>query len=360
MKVNQDQFNSRQETQLELRSKEDYNVDKSNIIGAIKTIPKWCELGNSVLNGIVGDYLEQQENELKIEMGFYHNNKPVKLESNTLKEIYPDITPKICILVHGLCANEYEWELCGSGEIDYGKRLKKDLGYTPLYLRYNSGLHVSENGKNLSNIINNLVNNYPVRIDEIIFICHSMGGLVTRSACNYGIEYEHAWTKKVKRFFYLASPHLGSPFERFGNVLTYILKAISNPITQLIGDIINLRSSAIKDLRYGYVIDKDWQGHDPNALLEDNRNNIPLLKNASHYNIASSLTEDPEHPLNKYVGDPLVTLSSAFGKSKIMEKSIPFSKNNNIVFTKKGHLEVANNDDVYKQILLWCKHKPNE
>ena len=352
--VNQNSSNPNPEAQLEIISKNKPNVAKSQVKSVTKSLPKFIEFGTSILNGIIGDYLEEKNNELKIEMGFYYHNKPVKLESNDIQEIYSDITPKICILIHGLCANEFEWKLCGTEDKDYGERLQSDLGYTPLYLRYNSGLHISENGKRLSTIISNLVDAYPIKIDEIIFICHSLGGLITRSACDYGIEHEADWTSKVKRLFFLASPHLGAPFERFGNVLTHVLKVINNPITQLVGDIINLRSSAIKDLRYGYIKDDDWKGYDSDELLEDNRNNASLLPNAVHYNIAASLTENPKHPLNMYVGEPLVPLYSAFGKSKIKEKSIHFPKEHNIVFSKTGHIKIANSNYVYKQIYDWC------
>ena len=354
MIVAQDSCNANQEEQLEIKSKNNSNVLKSNVKSVTKSFPKFVELGTSVLNGVIGDYLEKENNDLRIKMGFYYHNKPVKLETDSIKKMYSDITPKICILIHGLCANEFEWKLCGTEDKDYGERLQEDLGYTPLYLRYNSGLHISENGKKLSKIISSLIKAYPVKIDEIIFICHSLGGLVTRSACNYGKENDADWINKVKRLFFLASPHLGAPFERFGNVLTYVLKAINNPVTQLVGDIINLRSNAIKDLRYGYIKDDDWKGYDPDELLKDNRNDGSLLTDAEHYNIAASLTENPEHPLNKYVGDPLVPLYSAFGKSKKMEKNITFPKENNIVFSKTGHIKIANCNEVYKQIYYCC------
>jgi len=352
-----------QTKQVELKDHlplQDINKEgKSNFIQftnqVIKSFPKWCDIGNSILNGVIGDYLEKQGNELAIEMNFYHDNAPIVLESDVLKERFPDLTSKICILVHGLCINEQEWHYSTSDSIDYGACLQKDLGYTPFYLRYNSGLHISENGKRLSDLMKKFVEVYPVKISEIIFICHSMGGLVARSACNTGTKSKKKWIKKVKQLFFLATPHMGTPFERFGNVLTYILKQIDTPYTKLTGDIINLRSSAIKDLRYGYITDEDWQGFDPDALLEDNRKEVPLLQNASHYNIAASLTKDSEHPFNKYIGDPLVTLSSAFGQSK--EKFIPFLKDKNIVFTETGHIKIAKHVDVYKQIYDWCKNK---
>lgn len=354
MIVNQDYSDLNPEELLKVQLENNTSGVKAYLKSVTQSFPKYIEVGTSILNGIIGDYLEKENNDLRIEMGFYYHNQPVPLESNAIKEMYPDITSKICILVHGLCANEFEWKLCGTEKQDYGERLQNDLGYTPLYLRYNSGLHISENGKKFSTIISTLIDAYPIKVDEIIFICHSLGGLITRSACNDGKEHDADWTNKVKRLFFLASPHLGAPFERFGNILTYTLKAINNPVTQLIGDIINLRSNAIKDLRYGYIKDEDWKGYDPDELLEDNRNNDSLFTNAEHYNIAASLTENPEHPFNKYIGDPLVTLNSAFGKSEVVEKNISFPKEGQAVFPKTGHINIANCNDVYKQIYYWC------
>jgi hypothetical protein len=151
MIVNQESSPLNQDEQLEVKSDNYTNGVKANLKSVTQSFPKYIELGTSILNGIIGDYLEQENNDLRIEMGFYYRNKSVPLESNAIKEMYPDITSRICILVHGLCANEFEWKLCGTEEQDYGERLQKDLGYTPFYLRYNSGLHISENGKKIFN-----------------------------------------------------------------------------------------------------------------------------------------------------------------------------------------------------------------
>ena len=37
----------------------------------------------------------------------------------------------------------------------------------------------------------------------------------------------------------------------------------------------------VKDLRYGYVVDEDWDGCDPDALLEDHSSEIPFLPTAN-------------------------------------------------------------------------------
>ena len=100
-------------------------------------------------------------------------------------------TGKLAVFVHGLCENDDSWR---GG---YGGRLRADLGYTPLYVRYNTGLRVCDNGRRLAAMIDDLVANWPVKVDEIILVGHSMGGLVSRSACHYAEADGHAWTDRL-------------------------------------------------------------------------------------------------------------------------------------------------------------------
>src|SRR5262249_34877085 len=156
-----------------------------------------------------------------------------------------EATARAVVLVHGLMSTEHVFELEG-GET-YGTLLARDLGYTPFALRYNSGLHISENGEALDDLLGRFVAAYPVPREEITVIGHSMGGLVIRSAAHAASARDSRWLPLVTRAFYLGSPHLGAPLERFGNVLTWALARIPNPYTELAADIINLRSSGVKD-----------------------------------------------------------------------------------------------------------------
>lgn len=143
-------------------------------------------------------------------MDFNKNNKRIELSSEGLKEYFgkSKVSSKICILIHGLTNNETIWSF--SDGSDYGSLLKKDLDYNPFYLRYNTGLHISENGKLFSEKMQQLVDNYPVELEEITLIAHSMGGLVTHSACYYALLEGFSWTKKSEKYFLLATPHFGS------------------------------------------------------------------------------------------------------------------------------------------------------
>ena len=108
--------------------------NKQKLDELILSVKKGTDRSISAINGIVGDYLQQKENPLAIKMGFYHQRKPMFLDKKTLKEIYPNFNSKICILIHGVCANEGTWNF-GKGSLEnYGSLLENDFSYTPLLL----------------------------------------------------------------------------------------------------------------------------------------------------------------------------------------------------------------------------------
>ncbi|MGK0289873.1 MAG: triacylglycerol lipase [bacterium] len=323
-----------------------------------KQFKRSADLGVGVLNGVFGDYLDEQDNDLAVPMQFRYRYHRVELTTESLQNAYSNITPKVCILIHGLTNHETIWEFDKDKEKTYGSFLQKDLGYTPIYVRYNSGLHISKNGENFSNILEELLSVYPIPIEEIVIIGHSMGGLVTRSACHQGKEQNREWIQKVKKMFFLGVPHLGAPLEKFGNVVTTILKTVPRPYTKLAGDVLNLRSSGIKDLRFGYLEHDNWEGKNPDELLTNHKTEVPLLESADHYIITGTLTEDPDHIITQWFGDALVRKNSATGKSKHEKHHIPFTPDHHKEFLKIGHLKLTHSLLVYEQIKTWCESTP--
>ena len=79
--------------------------------------------------------------------------------------------------------NDIQWTRKGH---NYGTALAEVLGQTPIYLLYNSGRHVSTNGQDLSELLEKLLAQWPVPVEELVIVAHSMGGLVARSAVHYG------------------------------------------------------------------------------------------------------------------------------------------------------------------------------
>jgi pimeloyl-ACP methyl ester carboxylesterase len=322
----------------------------------LKTIEKTKSLSIGALNGIVGNHLESKENGLSIEMGFYVNEQLLILKKDEIIKQYKNPTSNISILIHGLTNDETVWGFKENNKINYGTLLHDDFGITPFYLRYNTGLHISENGKQFSQLITELVENYPIEISEINIIAHSMGGLVTRSACYYGPLQGSNWTNKLNKLVFLGTPHLGAPLEKFGNVLTNLLKTIPSSYTKLAGNIIDLRSDGIKDLRYGYLIDEDWKNHHPDTLLRNNKKSIPLLQHVDYYLLTGTLTQDPKHLISEWFGDALVREKSGKGVSND-EHHIPFDLNNHKEFSGIAHLPLAYSPEIYLQIKNWISEK---
>lgn len=322
----------------------------------------WFALAVSALNGAVGDYLHGRGNPLAITMACYHRGRPLPMSDGHLREAHPKLTPKICLLVHGLACNEDVWrfraEPRGADAVSYGSLLRDELGYTPLYARYNTGVRIAENGRSLAALLDRLDDCYPVPIEEIVLIGHSMGGLVLRSACHEGSRRRAGWVPRVSRVFYVGTPHQGAALEQISAATTSVLGAIDNPVTQLIGTIFNLRSQGIKDLRLGSLVDE--REHEParSAPGGDRRPVVPWLASAEHYLIAGSLTSDPNHLAARLLGDMLVDLTSAHGAAAEADSHAHVPVAHMAIVPGVHHLDLARNPEVYRHIRAWCAALP--
>ena len=195
----------------------------------------------------------------------------------------PHAGGKLVVLLHGLCMNDLQWKRKGH---DHGVSLARDLAYTPVYLHYNSGLHVSTNGRAFAERLETLVQLWPVPLTELVIIGHSMGGLVARSACHYGALARHEWVRRLDKLVFVGTPHHGAPLERGGNWVDLLLGAsrYSAPLARL-GKI---RSAGITDLRFGNLLDEDWNKRDRFKRTGDLRLPVPLPQGVACYAIAAT------------------------------------------------------------------------
>src|SRR4030095_10668393 len=138
--------------------------------------------------------------------------------------------------------------------------LARELGFTPLYLHYNSGRHISTNGREFADLMEALVGQWPVPVEELVIMGHSMGGLVTRSACYYSALAGHDWLRRLRKLVFLGTPHHGAPLERGGNWIEILLGV--SPSNAPFARLEKIRSAGITDLRYGNLLDEDWEGRD--------------------------------------------------------------------------------------------------
>ena len=298
----------------------------------------------SALNGVLGDYLAERHPGLAIELGLRFDGRPLPLTTEALRQAYPNGTDRLCLLVHGSSYDESCWSYPEAPATNYGRLLEAELGVTPLYLRYNSGLHISQNGRSLAALLEQLHEVYSPPITELTFLGHSMGGLLIRSALHYGELEGHRWRSRVRRAIYLASPHLGSPHEKLGEVVTQVLHAIPDPVVQLAGKLAELRSAGVKDLRHGSLLDQDWarDGEGPPTPL-------PLPPDLEHYLAAATLNEDQDHLLSRLLGDALVRVPSALGPGR----EAGLQPDHLAIFPGMHHMQIVHDPQVYQQLRAW-------
>jgi pimeloyl-ACP methyl ester carboxylesterase len=292
--------------------------------------------------------------ELALELAVRHRGCDLTPDRASLQRELPDAGPKLAVFVHGLCETDEAWEMLPlsgreAGRQSYGSRLRDEHGYTPLYVRYNTGLHISDNGRRLADALEGLVAAWPTEVEEIALLGHSMGGLVSRSACHYGERGEHVWTDRVRHVFCLGTPHLGAPLEKAANVAGWALGRLRE--TQPFADLVNGRSAGIKDLRFGSVVEEDWRDCDPDEFLTDRCREIPFLDSATHYFVGATVTRDPHSLLGRAVGDILVQFPSASGHGPT--RRIGFELDNGHHLGGVHHIELLNHPKVYEQIQTW-------
>jgi pimeloyl-ACP methyl ester carboxylesterase len=301
-------------------------------------------LAVGALNGAFGDTLVQRENALALTMTLRNRGQDVELTRSALRRAFPDATGRLAIFAHGLCETDDAWRLGDDRHVPYGMRLRVELGFTPLYIRYNTGRHISENGRDLAALLDQLTGAWPTEIHEIALIGHSMGGLVGRSACHYASE--HIWPRKVRHVFTLGAPHTGAPLERAANRASYALGRL--PETQTFAKLLNRRSVGIKDLRYGYLTDECWFDQDPDAYLRNAGREVPFLTTANHYFVCATLNE----PFGRLIGDMLVMRASAWGQTRRGER-MRFPVDHYRHFGGLNHFQLLNHPAIYDQIRRW-------
>ncbi len=310
----------------------------------------------AVLDGAIGDRLQSAGSPLALPMTLLVTGSLLEMDKDLEPQI-PNASGSITVLVHGLMATEKVWWYPGGETLSFGDRLATDEGITPIYVRYNTGVHISTNGRELAATLQELVDSWPVPVTEINIVAHSMGGLVARSACHYGSEAGLAWTSLLHRVFLLGAPLRGVPMEQLANLATVTLSAIPTPPTWLLAWLFKQRSDGIKDLRHGYLVDEEWEGQNQDRLTLGRRHRVPLLEGVQHYVAAGMLLEDAPAPLSHLIGDMLVTPFSA--KDEALDGSpLEGAVKGARVFPGLGHNALVSNDGVYAQILSWWRCPP--
>jgi pimeloyl-ACP methyl ester carboxylesterase len=311
----------------------------------------------AALNGVLGDHLADSGNPLATQMSLRMAGQALDWQAMPAKT---QVTGKVLLLVHGLCMNDLQWAAQHQASsaapaiaVDHGQALASALGYTPVYVRYNTGLHTSDNGQALSQQLDELAAHWPKALTEITVLAHSMGGLVARSAVHSAQQRNAPWLKHLKNIVFLGTPHHGAPLEKAGNWVDIILG--STPYSKPFAKLGQLRSSGITDLRYGHVVEQDWQGQDRFHRKPDSRTPAPLPGGVACYTIAATIAAQRSPMALRIVGDGLVPLSSALGQHTDSARSLQFAKASQRIVYRTNHMQLLSSPEVTQQVVKWLQ-----
>ncbi len=307
----------------------------------------------AVLNGVVGDYLLATDNPLQVRMQFRREGKALKLTPAALAGSIPGVSGKIVVLAHGLCMSDLQWQRRGH---NHGEALAAEAGFTPVYLHYNSGLHISTNGHEFSEKLEQLIRAWPVPVEQLVIIGYSMGGLLARSACEDARRTGKSWIRHLRDMVFIGTPHDGSPLERTGNRLDALLGA--SPYTVALSRLGKVRSAGITDLRHANLDDADWHDHDRFKSRRVRREAVPLPEGVRCYAIAGSVARRPNGLSERLAGDGLVPLFSALGSHRSPKRNLGLPESRRWIAYKTNHLDLLASADAYARISAWLSPAP--
>jgi pimeloyl-ACP methyl ester carboxylesterase len=295
---------------------------------------------------VLGDHLAASDNPLAIAMRFRRAGRPLLLERLALRSSLSGTTPRVLVLLHGLCMNDLQWQRAGH---DHGEALARDLGYTPVYLHYNSGLSVSTNGRILAELMERLYDAWPVPIERLVMMGHSMGGLVARSAIHHGALTQRGglrWPSRVNDLVCLGTPHQGAPLEQAGHGVDVLLSA--TPYAAPLARLGKVRSAGINDLRSGNILSAP-SGDDGTHRCAP----VGLPNGTRCYAVAASLGPSAASLKARLLGDGLVPVASALGQHRDLDRRLAFDEIHQAVVLETGHLDLLSSTQVYGQLRRW-------
>ncbi|RNL63203.1 alpha/beta hydrolase [Nocardioides marmoriginsengisoli] len=292
----------------------------------------------SAVNGLIGDKLVADGSPLAIEIGVRRDGRDVALTPAGLAEAFPEPSDAIVVFLHGLCETESYWDRRsrpkredGSTTSSYGTRLAEDEGWTPVYVRANTGLSLAETGVALSSLLTRLVQDWPTEVRRIALVGHSMGALIARAACAVALDVDEPWTERVTDIVTLGGPHTGSPVER--SIARGIRLAAHAPELMPLARVFEQRSVGVLDLHDG--------------MPED----VAAVPHARYHLVAATLGKSPTSPMAATIGDYLVPYRSAVG---LLPGDVEIFPGADVLHVPGAdHFDLLNHDDVYAALRGW-------
>jgi pimeloyl-ACP methyl ester carboxylesterase len=310
----------------------------------------------ATLNGVLGDHLAATHNPLATAMTLRHAGQPLALDRAALQARFPKANGRVIVLLHGLCMNDLQWLREGH---DHGAALAAELDATPLYLHYNSGLSIPDNGRLFAGLMAQLLAAWPAPVERLVLLGHSMGGLVARSALAQAPTSSsaagQAWPQRVTELLCLGTPHFGARLERAGHGVDLLLAA--SPYAAPLARLGKVRSAGITDLRHGRVrpVPAGGKASDAEAPLP-----LPDFPHGPRcYAIAGCLGASSKSLQARLAGDGLVTVASALGQHKDSARALHFAPERQWLAQGVGHLALLSDAGVYAQLRAWLRPPAN-
>ncbi|MCB2407646.1 esterase/lipase family protein [Hymenobacter lucidus] len=302
-----------------------------------------------ILNGAIGDQLAERHDYRAIQLSFRQLGADVAVADLPLTA--PPLTT--VVFLHGLMGDEMIWQAGSPDTPRYGPLLQREAGVRCLYVRYNSGLHISQNGQLLSQLLTELVETHAEAVGELVLVGHSMGGLVIRSAGYYGTHgpaTPASWLSRLRSVFLLGVPNDGSFLEQNSHLTSVMLRKINVAPTRFLSRAMDQRSNGIKDLRHALLVDQDWQDPHADDVLMPPRTVVPPLPGVQYHVLVGSLLKTAGSALHHYFGDGLVGAGSAVGRIFGDPALPPDSQVHTRVFAQQSHAGLLSNPEVYQYL----------
>lgn len=311
------------------------------------TMPESPRMANVVaaINGIHGDELRSRTSALDVGMTVRHEGTAVPVTPAALRTTFSAATSRLVVFLHGLIETEHWWARDAAAQwgepgVTYGTRLLADAAWTPIYLRYNTGARIAENGRLLAGLLGSLLAHWPVPVSEVALVGHSMGGLVIHSALAHAAHGD-GWPARVSSTVTIATPHGGAPLARAAVLVGEALALL--PETRWLGNILDTRSIGIRDLAKGSIVD------DPHA-------SVPLAPGIRHRSVVATVPRDPASAAARLVGDLLVLphhARPAPHRGSVQQSDIH-------ELGGIHHLSVLNHPSVYTALRDWLGGAPQD
>jgi pimeloyl-ACP methyl ester carboxylesterase len=203
------------------------------------------------LNGIFGDALAKRRNGLALRMTIRQDGQDVPVTAEAIVRAFPHVTARAAVFVHGFGETDDSWRRYAAAHwsdahLNYGELLRRELGFTPVFIRYNSGRPIEHNARELSELLDELGRNWPGGIGELIIIGHSYGAVVAHAAVHHAYALDSRWLAPLDHVFTLGTARGAEWAERAAARAGRVLSRL--PETEPIARMLDSRSAGLKDV----------------------------------------------------------------------------------------------------------------